>query len=550
MNVQQVYKKDLAFWNPKTKRVRDNELWASATQIDGRAKVSIPATSRAVQRTNGYAAYLRFPFYVEPTTDIPFPPPQATRVFQGYPDSDGNVPLRQALIFGASLLTVTSDGNPSPAPSIGVGDNILVEGSWNNGSPATTAVTVDPTTLASAKPVVGVMGQAIPGRITNTNEQNLWLVGGNANLGSVVGFSPKNGYDFVTVTKEVDNSLTVVSTHVGTANKLFPTCCIIEADKHLDKLFYTGGMSGWALLSNTTVACNSLGVETGLAAPATSMTKAAAISIPQSGVILVTGGLNATLDGSQKTALYYDSYADAWTVPGYTLITGRRDHQMVVIDQYRGDNRPHALVVGGKSGIFSNIGQTGPDVHPIGVPINKCEIMPLGLNQSIALHGQIPLGNFIPTGSMSDGRYAFGLTRLGDGRVLVAGGIGFSPSYPIADNTVDEYNYELSSCEIFDPNTGFWTPIQSMLEPHSYCTCHYVPEANKAYVYGGYASALIEYLDLDDMAWHQSTFTMPTPCVFGSPFGTEFGFTGLLGGGHYDASAATFTPNLAPPLLM
>ena len=63
MSISQVYQKDLTFWRPTTKRVYDNPLWASVAQIDGRAKVSIPATSQAVQRTNGYAAYLRYPFY-------------------------------------------------------------------------------------------------------------------------------------------------------------------------------------------------------------------------------------------------------------------------------------------------------------------------------------------------------------------------------------------------------------------------------------------------------------------------------------------------------
>src|ERR1019366_5746950 len=104
MNAQQTYKKDLSFWRPTTKRIRNNELWSSVTQVDGRAKVSIPATSRAVQRSNGFAAYLRFPFYFEPTTNIPFPSLQATNLFQPYPDANGNVVPRQALLFeGASL---------------------------------------------------------------------------------------------------------------------------------------------------------------------------------------------------------------------------------------------------------------------------------------------------------------------------------------------------------------------------------------------------------------------------------------------------------------
>ena len=556
MNIQQVYSKDLSLWHPTTKRAYDNPLWASVTQIDGRAKVSIPATSKAVQRKNGFAAYLKFPFYTEPTIQGSVPAfTQVTRLKQEYPDSEGNISPRIVNIYNVSQLVVTSDGNPSPIPPVldMVNGVVLVEGSFNNGGAANVPSVVDPTDDTSNKPFVGVFGQAIPGRATSSNEQNLWLVDGNSSLGSVAGFAPKTSVDTVTITKNIDNTLTVHSVNRAIGlSKLFSTYCVIEADVGLDRLFCTGGMSSWASLSDTSTILDIQGnTYPAATCPSESQTKASAVSIPTSGVIMIVGGLNNARTDSKSDGWYYNPYNNSWTF-GYTmgLKTPRRDHKSIILDggiNGTPSTEKWALVVGGKRGIFSNVGQTGPDVFPVGIPINKCEV----IDVTASSHGEIPATSFIPTGSMSDARYAFGMTKLKDNRVLVCGGIGNNPSYPIPDNTVPEYLYELNRCEIFDPTTGFWSPISSMLEPHSYCVCHYVPEANKVYVYGGYTSKIIEYLDLNTMTWHKSVYTMANPVMGGSAFGTEFGFMGLLGGGHYDVGTSTFTASsYAPPILM
>jgi hypothetical protein len=554
MNIQQVYSKDLSLWHPTTKRAYDNPLWASVTQIDGRAKVSIPATSKAVQRKNGFAAYLKFPFYTEPTIQGSVPAfTQVTRLKQEYPDSEGNISPRIVNIYNVSQLVVTSDGNPSPAPPVldMVNGVVLVEGSFNNGGAANVPSVADPTDVTSNKPFVGVFGQAIPGRVTSSNEQNLWLVDGNSSLGSVAGFAPKTSVDTVTITKNIDNTLTVHSVNRAIGlSKLFSTYCVIEADVGLDRLFCTGGMTSWATLSpsGASTILDILGNTYPAATCPMSLTKSSAISIPTSGCILVTGGLtNMRTDSLTGTAMCYNPYNNSWS---YVFGPNkRRDHKSIILDGGI-NNTPSTekwvLVVGGKRGISFNVGQTGPDVFPIGVPINTCEVMDV----TSSSHGQIPLTPFVSTGSMSDARYAFGMTKLKDNRVLVCGGIGYNPSYPITDDTVPEYLYELNRCEIFDPTTGFWSPIQSMLEPHSYCVCHYVPEANKVYVYGGYTSKAIEYLDLNTMTWHKSVYTMANPVVGGSAFGTEFGFMGLLGGGHYDIGTSTFTSSSYSPPLM
>jgi hypothetical protein len=545
MSINQTYLKDLWFWNPKTKRIFDNDLWASVTQIDGVAKVSIPATSQAVNRTNGFAAYLRYPFYVEPTIAISPAPSQVTRSSQAYSDAEGNVQPRISAIYSASALIVTSDGNPSPAPGLDVGSVLLVEGSVNNGPRGSTAATVYPVAPAAYKPHVGALGQAVVGRSTTSNTQNMWFVGGNASFGSASLYSPKTGVDFVQVTLNDDSSLTVTDSLVGTVNNLFPSCCVIEGERFLDQLFYTGGMTSWSTLSAATKMISPTGVETAVTDCPENVTKAACLSSPYPTTtflpttkhyITVIGGLNDALTDSKDSVWSYDPYLDEWGT-NHPLITPRRDHQTININVKRASNWD-ILVVGGKRGIFSNGGQLGPAPSPLGVPLNSCEIIG-GFGGAPSTQDLSPQR----TGPMADARYAFGMTTLPDDRVLVCGGIGYNPSYPQLDPAVPEYNYELSRCEVYDPETQLWTPIQPMLEAHSYCVCHWVKEANKVYVYGGYGSTLIEYLDLDTMLWHKSVYTMPSPVVVGSPFGMDHGFMGLIGGGAYDTNTGIFTPN-------
>ena len=58
-------------------------------------------------------------------------------------------------------------------------------------------------------------------------------------------------------------------------------------------------------------------------------------------------------------------------------------------------------------------------------------------------------GTFTATGSMSDARIYHTATRLADGRVLVAGGVGARRPAPLA------------SAELYDPKTGTFSPAGS-----------------------------------------------------------------------------------------
>jgi hypothetical protein len=536
ITVNQTYAKDLTFWRPNAKRPYNNPIWASATQIDGKALVSIPATSIAVQRSNGYAAYLRYPFYFQPSAYEGV----TTNLQQGYP-TNGVPATRTAVINAASHIVITSGGNPSPAPEgIAVGDYILVSDSFNTTGPQTNIAAQNP--LSSGTPFVGPFGQAIPGRITYSNIQNLWLVGGNSGLGSAVGFSPKSSIDFVQVTN-TNGTFTATSTNYSLGGNLWPTCCVLQSDPYLDNLFYTGGLTAFSSSSGvlaTKMFSPTGGSHTTANAPE-NMSLAACINLPSCKAVLLNGGINSGFTSSQNLSYIFNPYNETWYITESFLITARRQHQMVLLNSYKGTTAPFVLVVGGKTGVISNGGQTGPDVRPLGTPLNQCEI----LNVTSTGVNNLPTSNpYVATGSMSHARYAFGMTQLPDGRVLVCGGIGYDPGYPPVSNTVNENAFELSSCEIFDPNTGSWTPIQSMHDPHSYCVCAYVANTNKVYVYGGYTSTAIEYLDLSTMQWHYSTYSLGAVTALGSPVAMNGGFLALVGGGIYSSSGlVTHTPS-------
>jgi N-acetylneuraminic acid mutarotase len=71
---------------------------------------------------------------------------------------------------------------------------------------------------------------------------------------------------------------------------------------------------------------------------------------------------------------------------------------------------------------------------------------------------------WIPVGSMANARYRFSMTALGNGKVLVAGGLNGTTW--------------LSSCELYDPSTGQWSAAHAMETPRGYHAAVLLPNGN------------------------------------------------------------------------
>ncbi len=79
-------------------------------------------------------------------------------------------------------------------------------------------------------------------------------------------------------------------------------------------------------------------------------------------------------------------------------------------------------------------------------------------------------GNWTGTGSMTNGRWAFTLTLLPNGKVLATGGFGT--------------NHALATAELYEPTTGSWTPTGSLQTPRGWHTATLLPNG-KVLVAGG-----------------------------------------------------------------
>ncbi len=88
-------------------------------------------------------------------------------------------------------------------------------------------------------------------------------------------------------------------------------------------------------------------------------------------------------------------------------------------------------------------------------------------------------GSWTATGNMVTPRIGHSATLLPDGKVLVAGGLGKA-----TQNTDGRISDALSSAELYDPTTGFWTATGSMATTRQWFTATLLPDG-KVLVAGG-----------------------------------------------------------------
>lgn len=151
------------------------------------------------------------------------------------------------------------------------------------------------------------------------------------------------------------------------------------------------------------------------------------------GRVLVAGGESPT--GPTATAEIYDPNTGVWTLTS-NMNLPRGEESLTLLKDGR------VLVVGGEIAGNPGTGFTSTATAEIFNP---------------------KTGSWTLTGSMSQARIDHSAVLLKDGedsgKVLVAGGHSESPPNPAS------FNY-LASAELYDPETGTWTPTGNMAHPH------------------------------------------------------------------------------------
>ena len=154
-------------------------------------------------------------------------------------------------------------------------------------------------------------------------------------------------------------------------------------------------------------------------------------------------------------------------------------------------------------------------------------------------------GRFTPTGSMATGRQGHTATLLADGSVLIAGGENHDNGWE-----------DLASAEIYDPDTGRFTPTGSMAWPRSYAMATRLQDGRVLLV-GGFnvmAVGMNETAEIYDPSsgTFRPTGSMAGRRAFASPTLLPDGRVLVAGGygtdgpGQYDsdlASAELFVPS-------
>lgn len=186
---------------------------------------------------------------------------------------------------------------------------------------------------------------------------------------------------------------------------------------------------------------------------------------------LVTGGCQSHGITTSSFGYIYNPSLDSWAT--IATVEKRAGHAQVTLDDGR------ALLIGGFpdtqipwdlcevftpwTGLFSSNGTMTEGRY--GMPAVKLldgRVLVIGgytswgANQTA--HCEIfdpDTDTWSPTGSMTWARSGHRAQLLSDGRVFVVGGYGFNPTRPVAE-------YALVNAEIYDPNTGCWSPAGKM----------------------------------------------------------------------------------------
>lgn len=446
----------MTFFRPSKQTIQAGDRTVALVQQGSTVEVSLPATTIAVARTLLEAAYLQIPVSKEIS--------ELTRNVDGTMD-----------------LTVPSTSG------LTVGGQVVIEGCYGttDAPEVTDAVLVDSKTAASLKSIWSVLADTSGSgcryhTVTKIGDGRAILMGGATSapvvrdtvesfqiVSSFAGVNDSTGYEYEWATL----------TSMPAARKHHTASYLPDSGR----IFVYGGINGGGAAPEAWFFIPApVGTGSGAwldAAPGDDRAGHAA-TVLESGDVFVSGGIGGGGTGL-ATAAVYSPGDNSWTAcPDMTW--ARAQHSQILLDDGR------VLVTGGRAMASGSLDYAGGS---LGIILHRCEIYN-------------PTGDvWANTGFMSKARFGHALVLLPDNRVLAIGGQGYNP-------TQTDTAEALSSTEIWDPNTGRWTPGPKMNYARELPVAFYLASKNAVYVAGGDGVTQGEFLDLDTMQWQPSSADM------------------------------------------
>jgi len=468
----------VSIWRPSTKQIYDNPNYALVNSKLGESRVSLPVNTEIVVRDTSNGAYLSNPTELD-ISDVTRLP-DGTSIL-----TTANPPLNQfGIISGFLPKLVESSDLVTQAGSAGVSNASY---------------------LSCASSVGGYKG-ILARCVTDFKNNNIVFGGRDIDAGTDVKSISKYA-----ITGRLNNDQLVSHTYTWstTSNSnvsgLGSSAVLLDYPRFWNKILVAGGYpngpahapgSGYAEQRTFLYSADSNAyTEITGTQPATPIADAGLIWNNVTNKAYIVGGIHQFGQPLSTISAWDPSYSTGnqlgqWSTLSPTLKFARSEAKLANL----GDGS--VLVIGGRVPNSTNTS----DLNNVGYIYSSCE--KIYVDGSHVYHCDL-------AGGMGYSRFACGVVNLPGNRVLVVGGIGHIPDKEI-DPITNQLSYELKSCEIYDAYTGYWSPIPDTLDPHSYCSCHYVPELNRVYVCGGASSTKIEYLDLETMTWRFSVTSLPT----------------------------------------
>jgi hypothetical protein len=464
--VIQTSSSDLAFFRPVRKTIYSASRTTVVADLGDYVTVVLPATSQAVGRGNASAAYA-----------------------QGATASD----ITSCSRFGTTVTVDTLQ-----AHGLSVDDHVFVDGVFSSPiKPGTTTGTVGVNAGDSDYSVASIWSvlaeAAVDGPYNGTScllsNGKAFVVGGDS--GPVSGpFTPRALAQLFEVTAQtVLIGHEIQATYVSAAAASLPVALtrgamtrgpggsVIE-----DGAIHSGGINGGGTMTTATYLYDA-GADSWSGVDTLNHARAAhsQTNLPN-GTILVAGGASAPTTAIASAEIY-DPAANTWTDTTQTMKIARCDHKAILLANGK------VLVMGGRSLASGTLMYTA--LNNTGPLLASCEIYDPDTD------------TWTMTGGMTMARAGHLAQILPDGRVLVAGGLGYNATWPKPATVT----FTLEA-EIYDPATGRWAPCGRLTYDRVGGVMSYLEGRDQVVVSGG-SSFTTELFDTETLTWTTGPGSLP-----------------------------------------